>query len=153
MNAHAVVLIALGMTAGILVAGCRYENRATGTQATYVAEALHSEVGAPLPAVYAATLKAADKLDLTVGRAEETSFGVEIRAVNDLDDVVTIRLTVVSQERTKLMISVGVFGDRRKSIRVFNSIMANLAEIRPAMVIPSLDSIVWSEETIEPLMW
>ncbi len=153
MKAHVIVLIVVGVAAGILVGGCRYENRATGTRATYIAEALHSEIGAPFPVVYAATLKAADKLELTVGRAEETSFGAEIRAVNDLDDVVTIRLTVVSEERTKLMISVGVLGDRRKSIMVFNNIMANLAEIRPAMVIPTLDSIVWSEETIEPLLW
>jgi hypothetical protein len=140
MKAHALVRVVLGLAAGLGLAGCAYEDPATGAKATYALEALHSEVDAPVPVVYAAALKAADSLDLTVGRAVESGFGAEIRAVDVLANVVNVRLKVLPGERTRLTIAVGAFGSRRKSIMVFNSIMANLAGMQPAA---SVSSIQW----------
>jgi len=148
MKAHAVVLAALALAGSVLVGGCSYENPATGTEATYTWGTLHSQVDAPSPTVYAAALQAADDLHLTVGRAAETAFGGEIRAVDALNDVVNIRLKVLSQEQTGLTISFGVFGNRRKSVMVFDRIMANLAQVRPAMATPTIQ---WGEEAIEPV--
>ena len=71
MKARALVPAVLGLAAGFGLAGCAYEDPATGAKATYALHALHSEIDAPVPVVYAAALKAADHLDLNVGRAVE----------------------------------------------------------------------------------
>jgi hypothetical protein len=141
MKARALVPAVLGLAAGFGLAGCAYEDPATGAKATYALHALHSEIDAPVPVVYAAALKAADHLDLNVGRAVESGFGAEIRAVDVLANVVNVRLKVLPGERTGLTIAVGAFGNRRKSIMVFNSIMANLAGMRPAA---QASNIQWS---------
>jgi len=148
MKARIVLLIVLGLAGGLLVPGClTYKNPTTGTKA-YTYHTLRAEVDAPMPVVYAAALQAADSLDLTVGRADQGAFGAVIRAVDVLDNVVDIRLKVLSPERTGLAIDIGVFGDRRKSIMVFDRIMANLAEKEPALVVPS---VWWGPPVTEPL--
>jgi len=133
MKADVMVLVVLGLAGSLGTAGCAYHNRATGAEATYAFHALYSEVDAPLPVVYTAALKAADDLDLTVGRAVEGAFGAQVRAVDDLGNVVTIHLKPLAREQTGLRINLGLSGSRWKSIRVFNSIMANLAESRPTV--------------------
>lgn len=126
MKTHMIRLFVLGAAGGLLVSGCAYHNPATGQEAHYHQGTLRSELGAPVPVVYAAAQRAALDLDLFVGRAMEGAFGAEVQAVDNQGDFIDIRMEVLHQDGTRLIITAGPFGGRRKSLIVFDQVMESL---------------------------
>jgi hypothetical protein len=128
MKAHAIVLAVFGLAGGLLAPGCStYHDPATGEKATYGMQTLKSRLDVDVGTVYAAARKAADELDLRVMRAAQDGISGEIRAYNAQRDQVEIRLGAMPEDRTLLRITVGPFGDKKKSLVLFESIMKNLS--------------------------
>ncbi len=92
----------------------------------YSWETLRAKVNLPIAIMYAAARKATDELCLRVVRAADDGISGEIRAVDAQRDFVEIRLGALPWERTKLTICVGPFGDKNKSLVLFDRIMADV---------------------------
>jgi hypothetical protein len=128
MKAHAIVFAVFAAAGGLLAPGCSsYHDPATGEKATYGMQTLKARLDADVGTVYAAARRAATELDLRVIRAAEDGISGEIRAYNAQRDQVEIRLGAMPEDRTLLAITVGAFGDKNKSLVLFESIMRNLS--------------------------
>ncbi len=129
MNARVVTLVALGIAGGLLAPGCStYRDPATGEKATYGMETLKARLDLELRTVYVAARRAAAELNLRVMRAAEDGISGEIRAHDAQRDQVEIRLKAMPEDRTLLTINVGAFGDKNKSLVLFEYIMKNVSQ-------------------------
>ncbi len=141
MVARVIVLMVLGTVGGLWVPGCSsYRDPATGEEATYGMETLKARLDADVGTVYAAARKAASELKLKVMRAAEDGISGEIRAYDAQRNQVEIRLGAMPEDRTLLAINVGPFGDKKKSIVLFEYIMKNLNQ---AEQIAAASSLQW----------
>jgi hypothetical protein len=146
MRTAIVLLVVLGSAASVVCPGCSgYRDPATGTAAHYGCETLRAKLEVPIGPVYVAARKAAAGLHLRVARAAEDGISGEIRATNAHYDMVEIELGALPQERTALRIRVGPFGDRNKSLVLFDRIMANLNETTQVVAAPELR---WDHEPV-----
>jgi hypothetical protein len=144
MKTHTVVFVALGIAAALLGPGCSsYHDPATGEEATYGCETLKAKIDLDIGTVYAATKRAALDLHLRMMRAAEDGISGQIRAMDAQRNWVDIQLGALPQGRTVLAISIGPFGDKKKSIVVFEHVMANLAEMQQAA---ATASVQWEQE-------
>jgi len=142
-----VILLAVGLAGGWLVPGCTtYRDPVTGQEARYRFETLRAELDLPIRTVYTAAKRATSELDLRSTRAAQDGLAGEIRAVNAQLETVDIQVGALPGGRTELSIRVGVFGDRDKSIVLFESIMANLSAPEQLAAVPSLR---WDEKPLE----
>jgi hypothetical protein len=133
MKAHAVWFVVLGLAVVLLGQGCStYHDRASGEEATYGCQTLKAKLDLDIGTVYTAAKRAAFCLRLRVMRAAEDGISGEIRAIDAQRDWVEIRLGALPEGRTRLTISVGAFGDKKKSIVMFEHIMANLSAMQQA---------------------
>jgi len=128
MKARAVLIVALGLAAGLSRGCSSYEDPATGKEATYSVDTLRTRLDLEIGTVYDAAREAARELRLRMVRAAEDGISGEIRAVNAQHDLVDIELGALPQQRTLLAIRIGAFGDRNKSIVLFEQILQNLSE-------------------------
>jgi len=130
MTRHAIVLAILGPTWGFLCAGCSptYQDPETGIEADYGWETLRSEMDLGIHEVYPAARDAADELDLEVMRSHVNGIAAEILALDAHLDRVDIQLEAMPQSRTLLTIRIGTFGNRNKSVVLFERIVENLAQ-------------------------
>jgi len=148
MNAHAMVLVTLGVAGGLLTHGCStYRDPATGEEARFGMETLKARLDLEIGAVYAAARQAADDLDLKVMRAAEDGISGQIQALDAQYDLVTIRLGAMPEDRTLLAINVGVFGDKNKSLVLFEQIMDNLSRAEQIAAAPALQ---WGGQMVGP---
>ena len=69
-----------------------------------------------------------DELDLRVLRDKLDGIAAEIQALDAHFETVTVRLEALPEARTLLTIRVGLFGDKNKSVVLFERIMGNLAQ-------------------------
>jgi len=139
MKAHAIALMVLGIAGGLLAPGCStYHDPATGEKATYGMQSLKARLDVDVGTVYAAARRAAAELDLRVMRAAEDGISGEIRAYNAQRDQVEIRLGAMPEDRTLLRIIVGPFGDKNKSLVLFEHILKNLSPAQQVAAAPSL---------------
>jgi hypothetical protein len=76
-------------------------------------------------------------------RAAEDGISGQIRATNAQWEPVEIQLGALPEGRTLLTINVGVFGDKNKSIVLFERIMANLSEAQQAAATATLQ---WGQD-------
>jgi len=138
MNGRAVVLIVVGVAGCLLSQGCasRVRDPATGTEATYHWEALCAEVDRSTWDVYAAAQQAVDELELKVWREEVDGLAGDIRAVDAHFNTVEIQLGAMPGCRTRLTIRIDLFGDKDKSIVLFEEIMAKLGEQESPTSVP-----------------
>lgn len=138
MKAQTVVLVALGMAGAVLVEGCSaYHDPVTGEEAHYGCETLRARLDAGVPVVYAAAKRATNDLHLRVMRAAQDGISGEIRALDSQRDNVEVELGALPEGRTKLTIRVGVFGDKDKSIVLFERIMENLNQAPQVAAAPA----------------
>lgn len=127
--AKVIVLAVFGSAGALLAPGCStYHDPATGQKATYGMSTLKAQLDAEVGTVYAAARKAAAELDLNVMRAAEDGISGEIWAYDAQYNQVNIRLGAIPEDRTRLAISVGPFGDKKKSLVLFESILKNLGQ-------------------------
>ncbi len=139
MKPHAIVLLVLEITGGLLAPGCStYRDPATGEEATYGLETLKARLDVDVGTVYAAARRAANELNLRVMHAAEDGISGQIRAFDAQRDQVDIRLGAMPEDRTLLTITVGAFGDKNKSLVLFEYILKNLSQAQQLAVAPSL---------------
>ena len=148
MVTRVIMLMVLGTAGGLLAPGCStYRDPATGEEATYGLETLKARLDVDVGTVYAAARKAADELNLKVMRAAKDGISGEIRAYDAQRNQVEIRLGAMPEDRTLLTINVGPFGDKKKSIVLFEHIMENLSQ---AEQIAAASSLQWGGRAMGP---
>lgn len=144
MKAYALWIVVLGIAGGLLGQGCStYRDPATGEEATYGCQTLKAKLDLDIGTVYAAAKRAALDLRLRVMRAAVDGISGEIRALDAQRDSVDIQLGAMPEGRTRLTISVSVFGDKDKSIVVFERILGNLSATQQAA---AAASVQWGPE-------
>jgi len=148
MDARVVMLVALGIVGGLLAPGCStYHDPATGEEATYGMQTLKARLDVDVGTVYAAARRAADELNLKVMHASKDGISGQIRAYDAQRDQVEIRLGAMPEDRTLLAINVGPFGDKNKSLVLFEYILKNLSRAAQVAAAPSLQ---WGGQAVEP---
>jgi len=98
---------------------------AAGTVA-YIRGDLESIESKDLNAVYEATLKAMEQLELSVSRKTKDAMSAEVIARDAEDKKVTISLGATAEGATKISIRIGVFGSETKSRLIYDQIKKNL---------------------------
>lgn len=130
MTRHVVALAILGSACGLLCPGCgpAYRDPQTGVEANYAWETLRAELDLEIREVYPAAHGAADEMDLKVMRSRVNGIAAEVFALDAHLDTVDIRMEAMPEFRTLLTIRIGLFGNRNKSVVLFDRIMANLVQ-------------------------
>jgi len=121
------VIVLLVITVG-LVGGCMVAAVGAGAAGTvaYVRGDLEAVESKKLDAVYEATLKAVNKLELNVTKETKDSLSAVIVARDAQDKKITIKLSATTENTTKLSIRVGLFGSETKSRLIYQKIHENL---------------------------
>jgi hypothetical protein len=81
----------------------------------------------PIGTIYCAAQDAAEELDLRLLRCALDGIAGEIVALDAHLDTVNIRLEALPEDRSLLMIRVGVFGSKNKSVVLFSQILEQWA--------------------------
>jgi len=133
MRAKRILQIVLLLGTAGLIQGCfvAVVGLAAGGTIAYVRGDLESVESQKLDAVYAASLKAMEKLDLAVTKKSKDALSAVIVGRDAQDKKVSITLKTVSDEATKLSIRVGVFGSETKSRLIYKEISENLKRPEP----------------------
>jgi endo-beta-N-acetylglucosaminidase D len=128
MRTKQVLLSILVMGTAGLVQGCLVAAVGVGAAGTiaYVRGDLEAVESQRLDVVYEATLKAVEKLQLSVTTKSKDAMSAVIVARDAQDKKVTIALKAVTEEATKLYIRVGVFGSETKSRLIYQEIHESL---------------------------
>lgn len=100
---------------------------AAGTVA-YVRGDLESVESENIEAVYEATQKALEELELRVTKKTKDAMTATITIRDAEDKKITIKLDSTAENTTKLSIRVGVFGDERKSRLIYQKIRDKLKQ-------------------------
>jgi len=79
-----------------------------------------------IEAVYKATKKAIDELELSVSKESKDAMSSTIVVRDAQDKKITIKLNATAEETTKLSIRVGWFGNETKSRLIYQKIRDNL---------------------------
>ncbi len=98
---------------------------AAGTVA-YVKGDLEAVESKDINAVYEATLKAMDQLQLGVGKKTKDAMSAVVVAHDAQDTKIAVKLSATAEGATKLSIRVGAFGNQTKSLLVHDQIKKNL---------------------------
>jgi hypothetical protein len=148
MNARVVVVVTLGIAGGLLAPGCStYRDPATGKEATYGMQTLKARLDADVGTVYAAARQAADEVNLRVMHAAQDGISGQIQAYNAQRDQVEIRLGAMPGGRTLLAINVGPFGDKNKSLVLFEHILDSLSRAEQIAAAPAQP---WGGPAVDP---
>lgn len=123
-----VIVLLFGVAA--LIQGCVVAAVGAGAIGTmaYVKGDLESTEAANIDAVYQATKKAIEELELTMTMAEKDALSAVIGARDAQDKKITIKLKAVSDGTTRISIRVGVFGDETKSRLIYEAIKRNIQQ-------------------------
>jgi len=100
---------------------------AAGTIA-YVRGDLEAVESESLDAVYRATLKAVEELELHVTSKTKDALSATIVGRDAQDKKITIKLNSTAEKTTKLSIRIGVFGSETKSRLIYQQIRDNLRQ-------------------------
>ncbi|MHC4507824.1 MAG: DUF3568 family protein [Planctomycetota bacterium] len=128
MRVKQVSLIILLLGTASLVQGCLVAAVGLGAASTiaYVRGDLEAVESERLDVLYEATLRAMEKLDLSVTAKSKDALSAMIIARDAQDKKTTIKLKAVTDETAKLSIRVGVFGSEAKSRLIYREIQENL---------------------------
>lgn len=121
------VIVLLVGTVG-LVGGCMVVAVGAGAAGTvaYVRGDLEAVESKKLDAVYEATLKAVDELELNVTKETKDALSAVIVTRDAQDKKIRIKLSATTDDTTKLSIRVGLFGSETKSRLIYQKIHENL---------------------------
>ena len=117
-----VLVCAAAVTQGCVVAAV---GAGAGTVA-YVRGDLETVESEELDAVYKATEKALDELELTVSKKTKDAMSAEIIVRDAQDKKIKIKLSATAEDNTKLAIRVGLLGNETKSRLIYNQIKKHL---------------------------
>jgi hypothetical protein len=144
MRGHGIVCTVLVVVGSLCCPGCGREIRtsATGVEVEYEWNTLEARLDYGIEHVYKAARETAHELDLEVFRGAQDGIAAEILALDARRDEVEIVLGALPGSRTELCIRVGCFGDRNKSVVLFDAIMSKLTEEETAAsVLPPVSGI------------
>jgi hypothetical protein len=124
------LLLLLSVVAVVPIAalgGCWFLVGAAGAGAgvAYAKGDLEGIVDADVESVAAATGRALEELDLTVVSTKSSKIDGEVVARTAGDEKITVRLSEEGEQRTKVRIRIGVFGDETLSRRIYDTIRAH----------------------------
>ena len=88
----------------------------------FVRGELKANLSADLNKAYNATLKAMEKLEFNVINKDKDALSAKITARNAQDKKVQIKLARTGEDITEIRIRIGVFGNQRQSIAIFDQI-------------------------------
>lgn len=119
-------VLLLGMV--FVVSGCAAAVVGAGVAGTvaYMKGDLEVVESKGIDAVYIAAKRAMGQLDLRVTEDGRDAMTAVITALDVEDKTVTIKLKWATENSTKLSIRVGIFGNERKSVRIYQKIHDNL---------------------------
>ena len=123
-----IVLVVLLAGIAIGVSGCLLVAVGAGAAGTvaYVKGDLETTLDAGMDRSYGATLKTLDQLQIVPTQKLKDSLSAEIIARRSDDTKITVTLTRVDDNITKMAIRVGVFGDQAQSTTIYERIKQNL---------------------------
>jgi hypothetical protein len=129
--------VVVALAGSLFCQGCGPEIRdpTTGAEADYHWDALEAYLDRPIGEVYQAARATARALDLEILRQDQDGISAEIVALDAQRDQVDIKLGALPGSRTELYIQIGLWGDKNKSIVLFESILARSGGPGPAAVI------------------
>jgi hypothetical protein len=120
----AMVLAVLMMA---IAGGCTPVKQAGEATASFVrGDLVIDEVEYPIDEVYDATLKAMSQLDLTVTEKDQNPLDAKVVARDSEDRKIQIITDRVTTETTRLKIRIGLTGDERASMAIYDQILKNL---------------------------
>jgi hypothetical protein len=102
---------------------------AAGTVA-YIRGDLESTESKNIEVVYSAALQATEQFQLSLISKSKDALSATIVARDAQDSKITIKMTSVSEQTTKLSIRVGTFGDETKSQQIYQKIYNNMYPIK-----------------------
>jgi hypothetical protein len=127
MRKTQVVLILLLVGTAALLQGCVAVAVGAGAgTVAYIRGDLEAVETKNIDAVYEATLKAMEQLELSVSKKTKDAMSAEVVAHDSQDKKITIVLTATAEGSTKLSIRIGVFGSETKSRLIYDQIKKNL---------------------------
>jgi hypothetical protein len=138
MRRHGIALVVVALAASLLGQGCSREIRdpTTGVEADYDWGVLKACLDRPIADVYQAAQQAVCELGLDVYLRAQDGISAGIVAVDAQAEQVEIWLGALPGSRTELCIRIGLWGDKNKSIVLFESILARPAESVSAAAVP-----------------
>lgn len=130
MRRKKVLLVVLLIGTVGLVEGCMIAAVGLGAAGTiaYVRGDLEAVESKSLDAVYRATLKAVEELELHVTSKTKDALSATIVGYDAQDKKITIKLNSTAEKTTKLSIRIGVFGSETKSRLIYQQIRDNLRQ-------------------------
>ena len=128
MRKKKLILVVLLLAMVGLVEGCMLAVVGVGAAGTiaYVRGDLEAVESENLDAVYEATLKAVEEIELHVTSKKKDALSAIIVGRDAQDKKVTIKLNSTAEKTTKLSIRIGVFGSETKSRLIYQKIRDNL---------------------------
>jgi len=110
-----------------VVSGCAVAlvGAGAGTVA-YLKGSLNAVLDKDVDHVYAATLKAFDRLEISTTRKEKDALSAVVVGRTAADKKVTIKIKAAENNLTKLSIKIGVFGNRSQSQVIYDEIKKHL---------------------------
>lgn len=126
MRKQLLFLILLLVGAAGAVQGCAtIKAGAAGTMA-YIRGELRTVEAKDIDSVYAATQNALKELELRVTEKTKDAMTATVVARDSQYKKITIKLSATAEGTTKLSIRVGMFGNERKSLLIYDKIKENL---------------------------
>lgn len=128
MQKRQVLLIAMLVGSMLLLQGCVVAAVGLGAAGTiaYVRGDLQAVESEGIDAVYEATLKAMNELELLPTRKTKDALGAEIVTYDAQDKKIMIKLKSAAEGTTKISIRIGVFGSETESRLIYQKIRDNL---------------------------
>jgi hypothetical protein len=127
MQKREIALTVLCLMMTVVLQGCLVAAVGAGAgTVAYMRGDLEAVEAKDIDAVYAATKKAVEQLELDVSSDTKDALSAEIVARDAQDKKITIKLKSTTEDTTQISIRVGIFGSETKSILIYEQIKKNL---------------------------
>ena len=127
MQKREIVLTVLYLMMTVVLQGCLVAAVGAGAgTVAYMRGDLEAVEAKDIDAVYAATKKAVEQLELKVSSDTKDALSAEIVARDAQDKKITIKLKSTTEDTTEISIRVGTFGSETKSRLIHDQIKKNL---------------------------
>jgi endo-beta-N-acetylglucosaminidase D len=127
MQKREIFLTVLSLMMTVVLQGCLVAAVGAGAgTVAYMRGDLEAVEAKDIDAVYAATKKAAEQLELKVSSDTKDALSAEIVARDAQDKKITIKLKSTTEDTTQISIRVGTFGSETTSRLIHDQIKKNL---------------------------
>ena len=107
------------LTVGVV--GCA-PKMVSSDSAVYQTGKLYASSGKDVDAVYQATIKAMEKLELKVTDKAKDAFGAKVRAKSSDEKNIDVIIKPTADKKTEYTIQVGAFGNEERSRKIYAEI-------------------------------